>query len=419
MSSKKPRSSESRSRKSSGYRARLSFRGVNYEKSVRTLEQAKRWRAQMLVDLEKCPDGIKSVRNTWVATVEGANGPITKNFQNIDSAIAWFTKTQSEVSLGIYQSEEQKRLTLNEYISTWEKSKVRAGDRTMLRYKTSLDNQILPHLGHERLDGITPQMVRAWVVSLVQEGLGSSSVKKAHSLLRQILKTAFEDEIIRRNPVQKIELPSVVPSEKRALTIEELIQLENECPNHRALILVMGLMGLRVGEARALQVQDVNLFKREIIVRRAMTYDKDYKSVSSTTKTKQVRNIPIPEPLIELLKPLVDGKKPKAPVFRGARGEVINDGWFRKAIFTKATSRLGWTDVTIHSLRHTCASLMISAGTPITTVSRVLGHSSVVQTLNTYGHFYKEDVQTSMSVIGANYLSERDRDGESHIPKLA
>jgi integrase len=373
----------------------------------------------MLIDLEKCPDGIKSIRNMWVAVVESSNGEISRTFSSLDTAIVWMNKTKSEVDLGVYKSDAQKRITLRDYIPVWRKSKVRAGDRTMLRYDTSLDNQILPYLGDVRLDNITPQMVRAWVGNLVRDDVGSSSVKKAHALLRQVMKTAFEDEIIRRNPVQRIELPAVIPTEKRALTIGELTMLEDECPDHRALILVMGLMGLRIGEARALQVQDVNLFKREIVVRRAMTHDKDYKSISSTTKTKQVRNIPIPEPLVELLKPLVDGQKAGAPVFRGVKGEALNDGWFRKSVFKKATNKIGWTDITVHSLRHTCASLMISSGTPVTTVSRVLGHSSVVQTLNTYGHFYKEDVETSMANIGRSYSAGRGSDGELALARLA
>jgi integrase len=407
------------SRMAGSYRARISYKGVNYEKTVRTKDQAKRWRAQMLVDLEKCPDGIQSIRNMWVAVVESSNGEISRTFSSLDTAIVWMNKTKSEVDLGVYKSDAQKRTTLREYIPVWRKSKVRAGDRTMLRYDTSLDNQILPYLGDVRLDNITPQMVRAWVGNLVRDGVGSSSVKKAHALLRQVMKTAFEDEIIRRNPVQRIELPAVIPTEKRALTIRELRMLEDECPDHRALILVMGLMGLRIGEARALQIQDVNLFKREIVVRRAMTHDKDYKSVSSTTKTKQVRNIPIPEPLVELLRPLVDGQKAGAPVFRGVKGEALNDGWFRKSVFKKATNKIGWTDITVHSLRHTCASLMISSGTPVTTVSRVLGHSSVVQTLNTYGHFYKEDVETSMANIGRSYSAGRGSDGELTLARLA
>jgi integrase len=64
---------------------------------------------------------------------------------------------------------------------------------------------------------------------------------------------------------------------------------------------------------------------------------------------------------------------------------------------------LGLSKVTLHTLRHTCASLLISSGASITSVSRILGHSSVVQTLNTYSHYYKEDVEVSMAKLGDLY----------------
>jgi len=55
----------------------------------------------------------------------------------------------------------------------------------------------------------------------------------------------------------------------------------------------------------------------------------------------------------------------------------------------------------------------------VTTVSRVLGHSTVIQTLNTYGHFYKEDVETSMELLGRTYESGRGSGGDLQIAKLA
>lgn len=81
--------------------------------------------------------------------------------------------------------------------------------------------------------------------------------------------------MIRRNPVVGLELPSIVRKEQAALTLEELLRIEQECPDHRALILVMGLMGLRLGEARALQVQDVDLKTMQLTVRRGLTHDED------------------------------------------------------------------------------------------------------------------------------------------------
>jgi len=66
-----------------------------------------------------------------------------------------------------------------------------------------------------------------------------------------------------------------------------------------------------------------------------------------------------------------------------------------------AVANLGLTGITIHSLRHTCASLLIKLKAPITTVSYVLGHASAKMTLDTYGHYYEDD-----TALWINQLTE-------------
>ena len=393
-------------------RARISYKGINYEKTVRTREAEKKWRAQMLLDLERCPVEVTLSRNTWIATLETPQGDVTKKFTTLEPAIQWVSKVKSDIVHGVYLNDEEANLTLEAYIALWRKAKHRATGRTMQSYNLLIKNQILPYLGDAKLRAISPTVVRTWVGELVGEEVGAPTINKAYALLRQVMKMAFEDELIRRNPVANIELPTVTPKEQKALTLPELLELSEECPDHKAMILVMGLMGLRIGETCGLQIRDVNLLKSEMVVRQAMTHGLDYRRFVDSTKTKQVRAIPIPEPLIPFLKELMDNQKPTAPLFRGVKGGAINDGWFRKAVMGPAVSSLGWENVSLHTLRHTCASLLISAGTPITAVSRILGHSSVLQTLNTYGHFYKEDVKASMQQIGQAFVSARGLDGD-------
>ncbi len=118
--------------------------------------------------------------------------------------------------------------------------------------------------------------------------------------------------------------------------------------------------------------------------------------------------------MIPWLEPLLVGASQEDFVFKGVKGNCLNDGWFRKAVFGPAVKKLGWTDITIHNLRHTCASLLISNGTPITTVSKVLGHSTVVQTLNTYGHYYEDDMLSSMESLSNMFDAPRGSKGDSH-----
>ena len=91
------------------------------------------------------------------------------------------------------------------------------------------------------------------------------------------------------------------------------------------------------------------------------------------------------------MKPLLTSKAKTDFVFVGSNGDALDYGYFRRAYFTKAVKALGYDDVTIHWLRHTCASMLIRIGAPITTISEILGHSSIKITLDTYSHWYEGD----------------------------
>jgi integrase len=106
---------------------------------------------------------------------------------------------------------------------------------------------------------------------------------------------------------------------------------------------------------------------------------------------------------LEALRPHFESKAPSDWVFLGKTGTVLDYGYFRRATFQPAVEKLKLTNVTTHTLRHTCASLLISLGTPITTVSYILGHASVKMTLDIYGHYYKDDTSFWMSALGDHF----------------
>ena len=386
------------------YRTRLTHRGKNYEKTLRTRDLALKWRSQLSANLDRCPDGITYERGMWVARVEGPTSQLVERTAAFETAKNWLSKTLGEVENGTYKEDAVKNRTLKDQVKVWRSRKVRATARTLKRYDTSLNNQILPYLGEMRIAAISTSDVSNWVAKLVQDGHGASSVAKAVALLKQIMKAAHNDELIRRNPVVEIEIPTVVPKDQKALTLVELKNLTDACPDHRALLLVLGLMGLRISEATALQVKDVDILGAKLSVQRSHTHGADYKRIVSTTKTKKKRVIDIPKPVLNALKPLVEGRKAKEFVFLGPKGlGAINYTWFRNTIFMPAIASLGLEDVGIHNLRHTAASLLISQGAQITTVSKILGHASIVQTLKTYGHYYPSDMQDSLFGLGAAF----------------
>lgn len=386
-------------------RARVSFKGKNFERTFRTKDRARKWRAQFQADLSRCPSGITSVRNTWVAEIAHENGAVVEKFTLLDDAIEWFNETKAAIRTGHYVEAEFRDCTLIEFVPKWKGSKSRAGERTMLRYADLLSNQILPTFGTTRLVTISNKSVQAWIQGLQRAGVSSSNQRKALALLKNILKQAEIDGAITRAPIISVELPNQVKKTQRALTHIELNLLAKECGPYQDLVLVLGSMGLRISEARALTVADVDFGRNQLLVSKAFTIDATYKRVLGPTKTRQSRTIPIPNAVVEMLRARVKGKLPSAWIFTGSRGEPLSDGWFRKRWFNPAITELGLDEVTIHTLRHTCASLLIQQGAQITTVSRILGHSTVMQTLNTYGHYYQDDLETSLQLLDTT-LSE-------------
>jgi integrase len=118
-----------------------------------------------------------------------------------------------------------------------------------------------------------------------------------------------------------------------------------------------------------------------------------------TPKTHEQRSVPFPEFLEELLAKAIDGKghddlvfsrddgthmlrpKPKTPTNSG--------GWFESAVRHANIPR-----VTPHDLRHTAASLAVSAGANVKVVQKMLGHKSAAMTLDVYADLFDTDLDT-------------------------
>jgi integrase len=161
----------------------------------------------------------------------------------------------------------------------------------------------------------------------------------------------------------------------------------------RTLILVLGYCGLRFGEAAALRVADIDVDAGRIRVRRSVTYVRKVGLVEGPTKNHTARTVPVPMFIRRLLETEIADRDDDALVFPSARsGGYLTLGQARYA-FTKATAAVDGCDgVRLHDLRHTCASLAISAGANVKVVQKLLGHKTAVLTLDRYGHLFADDL---------------------------
>lgn len=382
------------------YRARLSYRRKEYEVLFSTLEAARGWRRELRHSLERCPEGVSYSRGHWTATAAFLSRQEVKSFNSMREAADWQIRTQRTLENGTYVEESVAQISLNDFTAVWRSSKTKASERTMMRYEVLLRNQILPYLGERKLSAIHQKDIETWVSGLLSEGHGAASIGKALALVTQILNYAIDQNmLLTRNPALKVSAPEPTNRRKKALTPDELRDLAEACAPYEVLVMFLGLTGARISEALILRVGDVDLNEQFVTIDKAWTFGADYKLVEGSTKTNQVRRIPLPTVLIEMLTPVVEGRRKESFLFQGAKGEALNYGWFRKTYFSPAIQKLGLKNVTIHSLRHTFASILIQNKAVISNVSALLGHSSTQLTLNTYTHTYAEGMRQDMAKL--------------------
>lgn len=214
-----------------------------------------------------------------------------------------------------------------------------------------------------------------WVSSMTSRGSGASTVIRAYGVLASILDDAVKDRLILTNPARGVSLPRKVRKEHAYLTHQQVHALAEASGKYSTLVLLLAYSGLRWGEATGLRVKDLDLLRRRLSVsQNAVTLGRV--THVGTPKSHHRRTVPVPAFLVDDLARQCEGKEREDRVFRAPMGGYMQQpngtrGWFDKAWQEAELPRL-----TPHDLRHTAASLAVSAGANVKAVQRMLGHAS-------------------------------------------
>lgn len=370
---------------------------------------------------ETVPSAANGKGLRWRARYVDENGKEhAKGFGRKADAQNWLNKQVSDQVTGTWTDPALSAVTFGTLAERWIATKAHRSAKTLAGYRSLLDTVVLPRWADVPLRDIRFDELQVWVTGLSVngssrfegKGLSASRVRQTHQLFGAVLRFAVKAKHLANNTAEGIELPALRETEQLYLTHEQLHRLAVAAGRFRTFILILGYCGLRFGEAAALRVGDVNLTTRRIRVRHSVTAVAGRGLVEGDTKNHSARTVPVPKFLVPLLKTEIQGRDNEALVFPSRKGGFLTLGevrWaFDPAVQTLRTAAAAdraeeiaktgeaatpeFPVITPHQLRHTCASLAISAGANVKVLQTLLGHKTATLTLDRYGHLFPDDL---------------------------
>lgn len=244
--------------------------------------------------------------------------------------------------------------------------------------------------------------------------LSPKTIQHYHRLISSILQMAVQWQIIFSNPCSRIKPPKVELKESRFLDDVEAMTLlkclEREPLQYKTLITLLIYTGMRRGEVLGLKWSDIDFNSQIIHIQRALLYLPDKGVFEDTPKTATSnRIIKVAEEAIKLLK----SHKSEQNIHRLKCGDLwqnsdyVFPSWDGKPLhpdtltswFHTFIQKNSLTKVSIHSLRHTNASLLIANGINITTVAKRLGHATTATTTKIYAHAIQSADEAASDIL--------------------
>ena len=181
------------------------------------------------------------------------------------------------------------------------------------------------------------------------------------------------------------------------LSHEQVDLLATSATTHGTVILTLAYTGLRWGEVTGLRVRDVDLTRRRLAVRENAVRVGG-KILLGTPNSHEARTVPFPPFLADRLALLCADKTPDQILFGNGlshqRTPSARDGWLVYALKRAREVDPTFPRVTPHDLRHTAASLAVSAGANVKALQRMLGHASAAMTLDVYAELFDDDLNS-------------------------
>ena len=317
-------------------------------------------------------------------------------------------------------------VTLCAYTKEWllsKKSEIATSTYDSYEYRAK---HILEYFGgvNPKLCDVTPRMIDRFFRKLrssgktnqktgEKESLSVRSVRSVKSILNAVYDQAIVDGIVNTNPVCSISVKGkrnkdysdemIFLAEDEIQKLFEFLSSQEHPEFHRLVpIAFMGIYyGLRRSEIIGLKWSAIDFEKNLLHIRHTVVRVKTAEAKDSTKTASSKRSLSLFATAKSCLKSVKkEQDKYKAYfgntyqnkagyVFTWEDGRLYDPDYISK-LFGKATETFGRPEITLHKLRHTCASLLIEKGWDPKSVQYWLGHSDIQTTLNIYAHYNRQ-----------------------------
>jgi integrase len=324
----------------------------------------------------------------------------SKNFARLEDAEKFLRKTRTQLDEGTLPDVAAGKITVAAFAEHFMETSTHLRPKSRELYDGWLRNHIIPAVGPRKLSSITKVDVRQFEAALVKRGKGKATVGGVHRLLHRMFEVAVDEDRVARNPVRGVKVERAQQREARFLDEEEVHRIAEEVPGrYRALVYTLSFTGIRIGEAAALRMRNLDLRAGTIRVTENSVELNGKKVLGPPKTTRSIRTADISPGLVATLKEHVatfaaplDGD---ALVFQNEHGNAVGQSNFRK-VFQSAAGRAGVEPIPrVHDLRHTAASFMARAGFTLLEAAQQLGHSTTVMT-DRYSHVFPDARQAKI-----------------------
>lgn len=296
-------------------------------------------------------------------------------------------------------------------------------DRTWTTYQRLFD---YPHryIGSIRVDELTEDDIDK-MFGYLREEYADSILKKVKTFIGMVLDYAIKLGLISENVAKKVKrIPASrknIPGleRERALSNEELehvLACAKRDPSVDGMIHLLAATGMRPGELRALRLEDIDLDKGTVYIRRAASLKYDFDENGNPGKRTEYlkspkskyskRKLYVPKDVLEMAlaqhKRMVNdvrykGDKNSPYLFPGRDGEFLKEQalqsrWRRFRERFDLDSRV----YSPYNFRHTLCTDLIRNGEDISTIQRIMGDNSTEVILKIYTHINRDDMDDAM-----------------------